>query len=58
MREWRLPFPFDEISDDPLERFLVAEAILTRYDLMMQKEQERHQKREEASRKAKEMLQK
>lgn len=29
MREWSLPFP--RLSDDPLEQFLIAEAVMTRY---------------------------
>lgn len=31
MSEWGLPFPWEELAEDPLERFLIAEAIMTRY---------------------------
>ena len=56
MREWRLDFPWAELSDDPLEQFLIAEAVMSRYDAEMQKEYERQEAHASARAKAKAML--
>lgn len=50
--EWGIPFPWSEMTDDPLEQFLLAEAVCSKYEGIKYAEMDKERKREEARAKA------
>lgn len=51
---WSIPFP--RLSDDPLEQFLIAEAVMARFESEQHATDEREQAREAARTRAQELL--